>query len=199
VEEAIEIAGRIGYPVVAKLISPDILHKTEAGIVALNIDSEDRLKTVYKEIIKRGKAYRSDARAEGVLIQKMVSEQGIETIVGISHKRPFGPTIMFGLGGIFVEVMKDVSIRILPVSHRDVKDMIHQIRGYTILGGTRGRNPSDLDALASVLLKTACLAEEFSEEIAEIDINPLIVLEEGKGVKAVDALVLLKDQVEDSP
>lgn len=199
VEEAIEIAGRIGYPVVAKLISPDILHKTEAGIVTLNIDSEDRLKTVYKEIIKRGKAYRSDARAEGVLIQKMVSEQGIETIVGISHKRPFGPTIMFGLGGIFVEVMKDVSIRILPVSHRDVKDMIRQIRGYTILGGTRGRNPSDLDALASVLLKTACLAEEFSEEIAEIDINPLIVLEEGKGVKAVDALVLLKDQVEDSP
>ncbi len=198
VEEAIEIAGRIGYPVVTKLISPDILHKTEAGIVALDIDSEDRLKTVYKEIMEKGKAYKSDSRVEGVLIQKMISDRGVETIVGISRKRPFGPAIMFGLGGILVEVIQDVSISILPVTHRDVEDLIRQIRGYPIFEGTRGRNPSDLDALVSVLLKAACLADELPDEIAEIDINPLTVLEKGKGVMAVDAVVLLRDQVENS-
>jgi acetyltransferase len=191
VEEAIEIARRIGYPVVAKLISPDIPHKTEAGVVALNIESKAGLRKAYQEIIERGRAYRPDARVEGVLIQEMVSARGVETIVGVSHEDPFGPMILFGLGGIFVETMQDVAIRILPVTERDVEEMIRQIRGYPILQGTRGRSPADIEALSMVLLKTACLAREFKGVIAEIDINPLIVSEEGKGAKAVDALVLL--------
>lgn len=192
--EAIDAASTIGYPVVAKLISPDIPHKTEARVVVLNIESEDQLKSTFEEVIEKGRIYCPDATVEGVLIQEMVSGQGVETIVGVSHEEPFGPTILFGLGGIFVEVMKDVAIRILPVGEIEVGDMIRQIRGYTILQGVRGRNPSDVDLLANALLKTACLAGELSEEIAEIDINPLIVLEKGKGVKAVDALILLQDR-----
>ncbi len=190
-EEAIEIARRIGYPVAAKLISPDIAHKTEAGVVALNIESEDRLRRAFHEVMERGMTYRPDARVEGVLIQEMVSGHGVETIVGVSQEDPFGPTILFGLGGIFVEIMQDIAIRVLPVAKRDVEEMIRQIRGYTILRGTRGRRPSDIEALSIVILRTACLAQEFKEVIAEIDINPLIVLEEGKGARAVDALVLL--------
>lgn len=197
VEEAAEIAHRIGYPVVAKLISPDIPHKTEAGVVVLNIESEDRLRRAFQEIMEKGRAYCTGTRVEGVLIQKMVSDHGVETIVGVSHEHPFGQILLFGLGGILVEIMQDVAIRVLPVTKNDVENMIRQIRGYPILRGTRGRRPSDIEALFSVLLKTACLAQEFKGIIAEIDINPLIVLEEGKGVKAVDALILLHGLKED--
>ncbi len=194
IEEAVEIAQGLGYPVVAKLISPDIPHKTEAGVVALNIQSEDTLKKVFKEILERGRTHHPDVRVDGVLIQEMVSEQGVETIVGVSHEEPFGPTILFGLGGIFVETMQDVAIRILPITHKDAEDMIQQIRGYTILRGTRGRSPADMDALYDVLQKTAFLAYELKEVIAEIDINPLIVMEDGKGARAVDALVLFHEK-----
>lgn len=192
-KEALDIADRIGYPVVAKLISPDIPHKTEAGCVALGIESKDRLKAAFNEIMEKARAYRPDANIDGMLIQEMVSDQGVEVIVGSSHEPPFGPTILFGLGGIFVETIKDVAVRVLPVTRRDLEEMIEQIQGYAILKGTRGRSPADIKALTLVLLKTACLVDELKDVIAEIDINPLIVLEEGKGVKAVDALVLLHD------
>jgi acetyltransferase len=191
-DEAVEAAGRIGYPVVAKVISADIPHKTEAGVVALNINSQDELHQAYNQILEKAKANRPDAVLEGVLIQEMVSARGVETIVGVSREDPFGPAIMFGLGGIFVEILKDVAIRILPVSQKDVQDMIQQIKAVRILQGARGRKPADVAALAEVLLKTACLADELKGEIAELDLNPLIVLEDGLGVKAVDALALLK-------
>jgi acetate---CoA ligase (ADP-forming) len=191
-DEAVAMAKKIGYPVVAKLISPEILHKTEAKVVCLNIASEEKLREMYPEIIRRGKAYRSDARIEGVLIQKMIATPGFETIVGFAQEPPFGPTILFGLGGIFVEVMRDVALRVLPVNTTDVEDMIPQIRGYNILKGVRGKKPADLAVLKSVLEKMAFLADELRDQIAEIDINPLIVLEEGKGAQAVDALILLR-------
>jgi acetyltransferase len=193
-EEAVEIADKIGYPVVAKLISPDIPHKTEAGVVALNIEAESKLRVVFQELMDRAKAFNPDARVDGVLIQEMVSEPGVETIVGVSHEKPFGPTILFGLGGVFVEAMQDVAIRILPITRKDAEDMVQQIRGYTLLKGTRGRNPVDMEALYSVLLKAGCLAYDLKEIIAEIDINPLIVMEDGKGTRAVDALVLLHEK-----
>jgi acetyltransferase len=191
-DEAVEAAGRIGYPVVAKVISADIPHKTEAGVVALNINSQDALHQAYNQILEKAKANHPDAVLEGVLIQEMISAQGAETIVGVSREDPFGPAMMFGLGGIFVEILKDVAIRILPVSKKDVQDMIQQIQGVGILQGARGRKPSDLAALVDVLLKTACLADELKGEITELDINPLIILEDGRGAKAVDALVLLQ-------
>ena len=190
-EEAMAMAREIGYPIAAKLVSPDIPHKTEAGVIALNIPSEEQLQEKYREILKRGKIFRPWARIEGVLIQEMAKEQGVETIVGISQEPPFGPTLLFGLGGIFVEVMKDVSIRVLPVTRKDVQNMISEIRGYKVLQGIRGRKPADLEAITQVLLKTACLAAELKDAVAEVDINPLLVMEANKGAKAVDALITL--------
>ncbi len=195
-KEAVLAAKTIGYPVAAKVISPDIPHKTEAGVVALGISSETRLRRVYSEILERAKAHRPHARIHGVLIQEMVRDQGIETIVGVSHEPPFGPTLLFGLGGIFVEVMRDVAIRVLPATRGDLRSMISQIRGYRILQGVRGRKPSDTGAILSILMKTACLGKELARVVAEVDINPLFVLEEGKGAKALDALISLHRQRE---
>lgn len=192
-EEAIAIARRIGYPVVAKLLSADILHKTEAGVIALNIGSDERLRSAYAEVIAKGKAHRPDAIVQGVLIQKMVAEKCVETIVGVSREDPFGPAIVFGIGGILVEIMKDVSIRVLPLNQRDVESMVGEIRGSAILRGARGRGPSDIGAIKDTLLRVACLADEFKDQIAELDVNPLMALEQGKGVRAVDALIVLRE------
>jgi len=190
-EEAREFARQIGYPVAAKLVSLDIPHKTEAGVLALNIASEEDLLKRYKEILLKGRSYREGARIDGVLIQEMV-DVGVETIIGVSQEPPFGPAVLFGLGGIFVEVMADVSIRVLPATARDLREMISEIRGHKILLGARGRNPADREAIYQVLRRIACLASEWPEAIREIDINPLLVMEEGKGARAVDALVLLR-------
>ena len=192
-KEAATIADQIGYPVVAKLLSSDILHKSEAGVIALNIESTEQLGAAYQDVIEKGKSYRPNAKIQGVLIQKMIFQKGVETIIGTTREQPFGPTILFGLGGILVEVMKDVSIKVLPVSIKDIKDMVSEIRGYNILQGVRGRRPSDIESIVTTLVKVAFLAHEFANSIAELDINPLIVLEEGNGVKAVDALILLTD------
>ena len=190
-DEALAMARRIGFPIAAKLVSPDIPHKTEAGVIALNIHSEEELQEKYQEILKRGKTFRPGARIDGVLIQEMVREPGVETIVGLSQEPPFGPTLLFGLGGIFVEVMRDVSIRVLPVTRKDTLNMISEIRGYRVLQGTRGRKPADMEAITQVLLKMACLAAELKDAVAEVDINPLIVMEANKGAKAVDTLITL--------
>jgi len=190
-EEAREIARRIGYPVAAKLVSPDILHKTEAGVIALNITSEQDLRNKYEEILMKGKAYRAGTRIDGVLIQEMVDVRGVETIIGVSQEPPFGPAVLFGLGGIFVEVMADVSIRVLPASAADLRAMISELRGYKILQGARGRSPADIDAVFQSLVRVACLVSEFPQSIREIDINPFIVMEKGKGARAVDALISL--------
>ena len=190
-EEAREIARRIGYPVAAKLVSPDILHKTEAGVIALDIASEADLCKKYEEILSKGKAYRAGTRIDGVLIQEMVDVRGVETIIGVSQEPPFGPAVLFGLGGIFVEVMADVSIRVLPASAADLRAMISEIRGYKILKGTRGRSPADIDAVFESLVRVARLVSEFPQSIREIDINPFIVMEKGKGARAVDALISL--------
>jgi acyl-CoA synthetase (NDP forming) len=191
IEEALGMARRIRYPVAAKLVSPDIPHKTEAGVIALNILSDEQLQEEYQQILKRGQTFLPGARIEGILIQEMVRGPGIETIVGLSQEPPFGPTLLFGLGGVFVEIMKDVSIRVLPVIRRDAQNMISEIRGYKVLQGIRGRKPADREAIIQVLLKTACLAAELKDFVAEIDINPLIVREENQGAKAVDALITL--------
>lgn len=190
--EAREIARRIGYPVAAKLVSPDILHKTEAGVIALNITSEGALEKKYEEILSKGKAYGAGTRIDGVLIQEMVDVRGVETIIGVSQEPPFGPAVLFGLGGIFVEVMADVSIRVLPASATDLREMISEIRGYKILQGARGRSPADTGAVFRSLTRVACLASEFPQSIREIDINPFIVMEKGKGARAVDALISLR-------
>ncbi len=191
-DEAVELARQIGYPVALKVDSPDIPHKTEAGAVFLNLASADEVRKAYAAILQNAGDYKPDARINGVLVQEMLPE-GIEVIIGVTKDPVFGPTIMFGLGGIFVEVLKDVSFRVAPLSRGDALDMIKEIKGYQVLKGVRGRPPADIEALTSVIMKISTLATALKDQVKELDINPLVVYPEGKGVKVADAMVVIKE------
>jgi len=191
-EEALAIAREIGLPVALKVLSPDILHKTEARVVKLDIISEEDVKKAYGEILENARAYKPGATIDGILVQEMVSG-GTEVIVGMSHDPQFGPTVMFGLGGIFVEVYRDVSLRVVPLTRADAEEMIDEVKGSTLLGGYRGRQKGDVEGIIDVILKVSQLAMDLGEEVRALDINPLIVLGEGRGVKAADALIVKKD------
>ena len=188
-ENAVELAEGMGYPVVMKIDSPDIMHKTEAGGLKLNIRNADEVRTAFAEIMGNARAYNAKAKLCGVLVQEMVTG-GTEVIVGLNNDPQFGPTVMFGLGGIFVEIMKDVSLRVAPLAHEDAVSMIREIKSYPILAGARGRAKLDVDAIADVLMRVSRLALDLREEVAELDINPLIVLPQGRGVRVADALVV---------
>jgi acetyltransferase len=190
-QEAIRLAGEIGFPVVLKIDSPDILHKSDAGAIRLGVNSQEEIIRFYDEIIANAETYNPDARINGVLVQEMIRE-GTEVMIGMSQDPQFGPTIAFGLGGIFVEVLKDISLRVAPLSISDAEQMVKEIKGYQILQGVRGRKPSDVEAIVDVLLRISRLAQDCKDIITEIDVNPLIVFDEGCGVKAADALVVLK-------
>ncbi len=192
-DEAVEKANAFGYPIVMKIVSPDILHKSDAGGVKVNIKDEDGVREAYQTILKNAKAYKEDAEIHGVLIQEM-APWGTETIVGSVNDPTFGPTVMFGLGGIFVEVLKDVTFRVAPISDKEAEMMLEGIRGAPILKGTRGEEPRDKKALAHVLSQYAFMITDLSEEILESDANPVLVYEEGKGVKVVDARIILKEK-----
>jgi acyl-CoA synthetase (NDP forming) len=187
-EEAVAFAKRIGYPVAIKIQSPDISHKTEAKAVRLDIAGEPELEAAYDEVLANARAYRRDARIEGVMVQQMV-KGGTEAILGVTNDPLFGPAVMFGLGGIFAEVLKDVSFRLAPVTISVAREMIAEIKGYPLLAGARGKPPADVDALADAIVKLSALAVDLKEHLAEMDINPLFVMEKGKGVKAADALI----------
>ena len=188
-EEAEAAANEIGYPVVAKIISPDILHKTEAGGVLLNLHDAVAVKAAYGQITERTRQKKATVR--GVLISRM-APPGTEVIVGVTLDPQFGPVVMFGLGGIFVEVYQDVSFRLVPLAERDAAAMIHEIKAFPILQGVRGRKPTDLPALTDLLLKVSQIVQE-NPEIAEMDLNPVLVYE--KGLNVVDARVLLHHRV----
>ncbi len=175
-DAALEIADRIGYPVAMKILSPDIVHKTDVGCVKLNVYRE-AVKENFFEIMRRGEKYTSARRIDGVLVQQMI-EGGREVIIGMKRDRHFGPLVMFGLGGIYVEVFKDVSFRIAPLSKRDAEEMIHKVRAYRILRGVRGEPTSDINSLIDILLRFSQLCVEFPE-ILEADLNPIKVLESG--------------------
>jgi acyl-CoA synthetase (NDP forming) len=186
--EAAQAANRLGYPVVLKIQSPDILHKTDAGGLAVGLNSRDEVLGAYHNIMKAVGHKAPKAAIDGILVQKMLSP-GREVIIGIKRDEVFGPVIMFGLGGIFVEVLEDVSFRVAPLTRLDAEEMIREIRGYPLLAGTRGKKPADLEALVDILLKISRLAVELEDEIEEMDINPLIVFNEGEGAAAADALI----------
>jgi len=196
-QEAISVAEEIGFPVVLKIDSPDILHKSEADVIRLGVSSIEEIVSCYEELIENAVRYNSQARINGVVVQEMI-QGGTEVIAGMSLDPQFGPTIAFGLGGIFVEVLKDISLRVTPLSESDAKSMVQEIKGYPILKGIRGRARADIEAVEDLLLKLSQLAEDWKDYIAEIDINPLIVLDEGQGVKALDALVVLKNKDKES-
>ncbi len=187
-QEAVEIAERLGYPVVMKVASPDIFHKTDVGGVAVNVSSAEEVRTQFDLIISRCRIRMPQARILGISIQQMIS--GREVIVGMVRDNQFGPVITFGLGGIFVEIMKDVTQRIAPLTRSEVNRMIQSIKAYPILTGARGRRPADVDSLREVIFSVAQIALDFPE-ISELEINPVIVGDEGKGCGAVDALVTI--------
>ncbi|HEX6005156.1 MAG TPA: acetate--CoA ligase family protein [Burkholderiales bacterium] len=185
---ALACARRIGYPVALKIQSADISHKTEARAVRLGITGEQELQVAYDEIVANARRYRPNAKIDGVLVQEMVPD-GIEAIVGVVNDPLFGPAVMFGLGGVFAEVLKDVTFRIAPVTPAEAREMIAEIKGYPVLTGARGRPPADVEALADAIARLSALAGDLEAQVAELDVNPLFVFEKGRGVKAADALI----------
>ena len=192
-DEAVDKANAFGYPIVMKIVSPDILHKSDAGGVKVNIKDEAGVRDAYKTILDNAKAYKADAKIHGIVIQEM-APWGTETIVGSVNDATFGPTVMFGLGGIFVEVLKDVTFRVAPISEKEAQIMLDDIRGAPILDGVRGEAPRDRKALAEVLSRYAFMITDLGEDILESDANPILVYEEGKGVKVVDARIILTEK-----
>ncbi len=188
--EAAHIAAKIGFPVVMKISSPDILHKTDVGGVRVNVKSAKEAEEAFTEITTNARRIMRDAFIKGVMISEMV-KGGREVILGVTYDRTFGHMIMFGLGGIYVEVLKDVSFRIVPVARRDAVAMINEIRTAGLLRGARGERPADIDAIASYIVNLSCLVSDFPE-IQELDVNPLVVME--KGATALDARIIFQQR-----
>jgi acetate---CoA ligase (ADP-forming) len=185
--EAAKAAKKIGYPVVMKIVSPDILHKSDLGLVAVGVRDEDDARRTYRRLLATAKKAAPKAKIDGVVVAQMV--QGVETVVGIAQDELFGPVVMFGLGGVFVEVLHDVTFRVPPFTTRDATAMLDELRGAALLRGVRGQPAADRDALVDVLMKMQRLAVDLSGEVAEVDINPLVA--GPKGAVAADALVVL--------
>ncbi len=178
------LAAEVGYPVVMKIASPDILHKSDIGGIRVNIADELELAEAYEDILARVRERMEDARIWGVSVQRMMPP-GREVIIGVNRDAQFGPLLMFGLGGIYVEVMKDVTFRLCPVTAEEAREMLTEIRGFGLLRGARGQRPADLDAVIDVIVRTSALVSDFPE-ITELDINPLIVADKGAGAVAAD-------------
>lgn len=189
VDEVLEISKSISFPLALKIVSPDIQHKTEAKGVRLGIKSKNELVSNYKSLIESVKKYNPNARIKGVLVQEMLLA-GEEVIIGIKKDVQFGPTILFGMGGIFVELFKDYSLRLAPVSHKDALEMVQETKCFKVLNGFRNKPKYDLDKLADVLVRISLFAADFESLISELDINPLMVYPEGRGVKVIDSLIV---------
>lgn len=186
-DDAVKKAKEIGYPVVLKIVSPQIIHKSDVGGVKVNLKSAEEVDVAYREIIDNALVHDSDAEIKGVLVTPM-AQAGTEIIIGMIRDPQFGSCVMFGLGGIFVEVFKDVTFRVAPISSDDAREMIEETKSYTVLKGVRGKKPKDVEALVNIITKVSQLAIQ-EPDIKEIDLNPVLVYE--KGVALVDARVLL--------
>ena len=188
--EAVKLAREIKYPVVLKVASPDIIHKSDARGVKVGLSSELEVKHAFEEIMANVRAYKPNANVLGVTVQEYLPPAR-EVVVGTMQDKSFGPTVMFGLGGVWVEIMKDVSFRLAPLTRDDAFEMIEEVKGYSVLTGVRGKPPADTEALADILQKVGQLAVEVPE-IAEMDLNPVFVFDKGKGAVAVDARIILR-------
>jgi acyl-CoA synthetase (NDP forming) len=186
-DEAVKTAKKISFPVAMKIVSPDIIHKTEAGAIKVNIKNEQEAKDAYNEIIANCRKYNSKAKLNGVLIQQMISGQ--EVIVGMKKDAQFGPVIMVGLGGVLVELLKDVSFRVTPVDKQMALEMLHELKGFKLLDGFRGSKKANLNSLADIIIKTSQLATK-TKDIEELDFNPVIVND--KNAFIVDARIMTK-------
>lgn len=189
-EECIYASNNIGYPVVMKIASQDIIHKSDAGGVKVGLANDEQVRTAFNTILQNVKTYNPNGNIKGVLVQEMV-RSGKELILGAKQDPIFGPFVMFGLGGIYVEVLRDVAFRLAPIDEQEASQMIHSIKTLKLLKGVRGEKPSDIGALVECLQRLSQLVTEFPE-IEEIDINPLLPLQEGMGVRTVDVRIILK-------
>jgi len=188
-EQVVSISEQLGFPVALKITSPDVVHKSDAGGVKLGLKTAKQAGKAYDDIMKAIKKQYPEANIQGVAVQKM-ARPGVEVIIGVSTDPQFGPVIMFGLGGILVEVLKDVSFRIVPLTRRDAREMIHEIKGYPLLEGYRGQEPVDVSNLEDLILKVSDFAEQYPE-VEELDLNPIFAYKDG--AVAVDARVILKE------
>ena len=189
-DEAVHAAEKIGYPVVMKVVSKDIIHKSDAGGVALDLVNRDEVIDAYQAIMRSCRAYKADALIQGVEVVEM-AKPGVETIIGARQDASFGPIVMFGLGGIYVEVMKDVAFRAAPISKREAHAMVSDIRSYPLLLGVRGEKRKDIDGIVDVAMKLGALIDK-CRDITDIEINPLVAYEHGQGVKAIDVRILFQ-------
>ena len=186
--EAVELAKKMGFPIVMKIVSPDVVHKSDAGGVKLSTQNGTQVGKAYTEILANVKKHYPKAKIVGVSVQKM-AKQGIEVIIGMTKDAQFGPVIMFGLGGILVEVLKDVSFRIVPMTKRDASEMIGEIKGFPILKGYRGQDPADVPYLEDLIVKVSDFVDK-NPEIKELDLNPIFAYKDG--ATAVDARIILE-------
>jgi len=186
--EAVKFATSIGFPVVLKIVSPDIIHKSDVGGVIVGIKNAQEVRSGYGQIMDNVRKHNPKARIVGMLVQEM-APAGTEVIVGSIKDPQFGPALMFGLGGVFVEVLKDVTFRIAPVNEDEATEMISEVKAYPLLKGYRNMPPADLKAIIKILLNTSKLVMD-NPEIKELDLNPIIVYE--KGAKTVDARIILE-------
>jgi acyl-CoA synthetase (NDP forming) len=187
-KEAVSFSQKMGFPLALKINSPDIVHKSDSGGVKLSLTNVAEVKKAYGEILKKVRRHYPQAAVHGVSVQKMV-RPGTEVIIGTSKDPQFGPVIMFGLGGIFVEILKDVSFRVIPVERKDAQEMIQEIKGYPLLQGYRGKEPASVPALVEMILKTSKFIEE-NPQIKELDLNPIFAYR-NKAV-TVDARIVLE-------
>lgn len=187
-KETVLMSQKIGFPVVLKIASPDVIHKSDSGGVKLSLNNVAGVKKAYGEIMERVRELYPNAVIYGITVQKM-ARPGTEVIVGTSKDPQFGPVIMFGLGGIFVEVLKDVSFRVIPLNRRDAQEMIKEIKGYPLLQGMRGKEPVNIRVLVDIILKISNLIEE-NPQIKELELNPIFAY--GDGAVAVDARIILE-------
>ena len=198
-DAAVQAARELGFPVVAKIVSPDIIHKTEIGGVALNLDSAEAVRQAIFDILKRAQEHHPAAQLDRFLIAPQVSD-GIEVIAGIQCDPVFGPVVMFGLGGLFVEVLQDVTFRVAPFDEREAHRMIQEIKGYPLLQGVRGQPRTDINALADTLVKLSEFAINYADNLESVDINPLRVLPKGEGIVALDAVIVKRsDHTQTTP
>ncbi len=191
-EEAVQAARSIGYPVVLKVESPQVVHKTEAGGVKLGLDFDPAVMEGFENITRSVEQYDPHAQIRGILVQEMV-RGGVEVFAGVSRDPAFGPVLAFGLGGIFVEILKDISLRLPPITPEEALAMITSLRGFPLLSGARGRVKADVRKAVEILTQLSTLSLELADLITEIDINPLVLFGEGEGGKAVDARMIRKE------
>jgi acetyl coenzyme A synthetase (ADP forming)-like protein len=190
-DQAVKIASQIGYPIVLKIASPDILHKTDVGGVKVGLSNATDVRDAYELMIYRAQRYVPEAHIWGCLVQEMMPPGGLEVLVGMNRDPQFGPLITFGLGGIYVEILKDVTFRVAPFSKQEAEDMLSEIRAHALLDGVRGQPPADKAAIVDTLLRVGQLVQDFPE-ITELDINPLMVYTSGEGAIAIDMRLVLR-------